>query len=130
VIGRAAGPASGGRALGVKACSTAAGDPDELVTLAQALEVGMLDRFERDTWSEIERQLTAADPELAAEMRTGQQRLARAGTRTWLRMMIALLVLLAVGLLVLGVPASAAAVAAVAASLWWLRGCRITPQEP
>jgi len=91
-----------------------------LVTLAQALEVGMLDRFERDTLSEIERQLTAADPELAAEMRTGQQRLARAGTRTWLRMMIALLVLLAVGLLVLGVPASAAAVAAVAASLWWL----------
>ncbi|HVI38007.1 MAG TPA: DUF3040 domain-containing protein [Gaiellales bacterium] len=90
----------------------------------------MLDRFERDTLSEIERQLTAADPELAAEMRTGQQRLARAGTRTWLRMMIALLVLLAVGLLVLGVPASAAAVAAVAASLWWLRGCRITPQEP
>jgi len=90
----------------------------------------MLDRFERDTLSEIERQLTAADPELAAEMRTGQQRLARAGTRTWLRMMIALLVLLAVGMLVLGMPASAAATAAVAASLWWLRGCRITPQEP
>ena len=90
----------------------------------------MLDRFERDTLSEIERQITAADPELAAEMRTGQQRLARAGTRTRLRMMIALLVLLAVALLVLGVPASASAVAAVAAGLWWLRGCRIIHQEP
>jgi hypothetical protein len=90
----------------------------------------MLDRFERDTLSEIERQITAADPELAAELRTGQQRLARAGTRTWLRMMIALLVLLAVVLLVLGVPASASAVAAVATGLWWLRGCRIIHQEP
>jgi hypothetical protein len=45
-------------------------------------------------------------------------------------MMIALLVLLAVALLVLGVPASASAVAAIAAGLWWLRGCRITHQEP
>src|SRR4051812_18080190 len=36
-IDTAIGPASGGRVLGVKACSTAAGDPDELVTLAQAL---------------------------------------------------------------------------------------------
>jgi len=90
----------------------------------------MLDRFERDTLSEIERQITAADPELAAHLRSGQQRLARTGTRTWLRMMIALLVLLAVALLVLGVPASASAVAAIAAGLWWLRGCRITHQEP
>jgi hypothetical protein len=90
----------------------------------------MLDRSERDTLSEIERQITAADPEFAAELRIGQQRLARAGTRTWLRMMIALLVLLAVVLLVLGVPASASAVATVAASLWWLRGCRIIHQEP
>jgi anti-sigma factor RsiW len=90
----------------------------------------MLNRFERDTLREIERQITAADPELAAAMRTGQQRLARAGTRTWLRTMVALLVLLAVGLLVLGVPASASAVVAVAAGLWWLRGCRITHQEP
>jgi hypothetical protein len=126
----AAGPGSGGRVLGVKACSTAAGDPDELLTLAKALEVGMLDRFERDTLNEIERQITAADPDLAAELRTGQQRLASAGTRTWLRMMIALLVLLAAALLVLGVPASASAVAAVAGGLWWLRGYRFTHQEP
>jgi uncharacterized membrane protein HdeD (DUF308 family) len=90
----------------------------------------MLNRFERDTLREIERQITAADPELAAAMRTGQQRLARAGTRTWLRMMVALLMLLAVGLLVLGVPASASVVAAVAAGLRWLRGGRITHQEP
>ena len=90
----------------------------------------MLDRFERDTLNEIERQITAADPELAAHLRSGQQRLARTGTRTWLRMMIALLVLLAVALLVLGVPASASAMAAIAAGLWWLRGCRITHQEP
>jgi hypothetical protein len=90
----------------------------------------MLDRFERDTLNEIERQITAADPRLAAHLRSGQQRLARTGTRTWLRMMIALLVLLAVALLVLGVPASASAVAAIAAGLWWLRGCRITHQEP
>jgi|tagenome__1003787_1003787.scaffolds.fasta_scaffold20512599_1 hypothetical protein len=90
----------------------------------------MLDRFERDTLREIERQISAADPELAAEMRTGQQRLVRAGNRTWLRMMIALLVLLAAVLLVLGVPASASTVAAVAAGLWWLRRFRITHQEP
>ena len=89
----------------------------------------MLDRFERDALSEIERQITAADPELAAELRTGQQRLTRAGTRTWLRMMIALLVLLAAALLVLGEPAGAAAVAAVAAGMWWLRGYRFTHQE-
>jgi Flp pilus assembly protein TadB len=101
-----------------------------LLTLAKALEVGMLDRFERDALREIERQITAADPELAAEMRTGQQRLARAGTRTWLRMMIALLVLLVAALLVLGVPASASAVAVVAAGLWWLRGYRFSHQEP
>jgi uncharacterized membrane protein YqaE (UPF0057 family) len=116
--------------LGVKACSTAAVDPEELLTLARALEVGMLDRFERDTLSEIERQITAADPQLAAKLRTGQQRLARAGTRTWLRMVIALLVPLAAVLLVLGVPASASAVAAVAAGLWWLRGYRFLHQEP
>jgi len=89
----------------------------------------MLDRFERDTLSEIERQITAADPQLAAKLRTGQQRLARAGTRTWLRM-IALLVPLAAALLVLGVPASAAAVAAVAPVLRWLRGYRFLHQEP
>ena len=90
----------------------------------------MLDRFERDTLSEIERQITAADPELAADLRTGQQRLARAGARTGLRTMIAILVLVAVVLRVLGVPASASGVAAVAAALWWLRGWRFTHQEP
>ena len=90
----------------------------------------MLDKSERDTLSEIERQVTAADPELAAHMRSGQRRLAGPGKRTGLRMMIALLVLVAVGLMVLGLPASAVAVAAVAAGMWRLRGCRIIHQEP
>jgi hypothetical protein len=92
------------------------------------LEVKMLDRFERDKLSEIERQITATDPQLAALLRGSQRLLPWAGTRTGLRMAIALLVLLTVVLLMLGVTGSALAVAAVAAGLWWLRGFRITHQ--
>ena len=89
----------------------------------------MLDRFERDTLSEIERHITAADPDLAAHLSGGQRRLARAGAQTGMRIMIALLVLLTPMLLVLGLPARALAVAAVAGGLWRLRGCRIKHQE-
>jgi hypothetical protein len=97
--------------------------------MARVPEVEMMDRFERDTLSEIERQITAADPQLAALLRGGQGRVARAGTRTGLRVTIALLMLLAVVLLTLGVTAGALTVAAVAGALWWLRGFRITHQE-
>jgi hypothetical protein len=90
------------------------------------LEVEMLDRFERDTLSEIELHFTAADPDLAARLRGGQRRLAGAGARTGLHVMIALLVLLTLMLLVLGLLAGALAVASVAGGLWRLRGCRIT----
>jgi Flp pilus assembly protein TadB len=86
------------------------------------MEAEMLDRDERDKLREIERQINGADPELAACLRHGQRRLPRASTRTrLLRVMIALLVLLTAVLLVLGLPAGALAVAAVAAVLWWLR---------
>jgi fatty acid desaturase len=88
----------------------------------------MLDRDERDRLREMERQITAADPELAARLRDGQRRLPRARTTTRLRVMIALLLLLTVVLLVLGLTAPALAVAAVAAGLWLLRGFRITHQ--
>ena len=90
----------------------------------------MLDKSERDTLSEIERRVTAADPELAARMPSGQRRLAGTGNRTGLRIMVALLALLAGALMVLELPASAVAVAAVAAGMWRLRGCRIIHQEP
>jgi hypothetical protein len=97
--------------------------------MAWVLEVEMLDRFERDTLREIERQITAVDPQLAALLRGGQRRVAGTGTRTGLRVTIALLMLLVVVLLTLGVTAGALAVAAVAGALWCLRGFRITHQE-
>jgi Protein of unknown function (DUF3040) len=90
----------------------------------------MLNRFERDTLSGIERHIAAADPGLAAYLRGGQRRLARAGTRTGLRITIALLALLTLMLLVLGLPAGALLVAAVAGALWRLRRFRITHQDP
>lgn len=65
----------------------------------------MLDRDERDKLREIERQINAADPELAAYLRDGQRRRPRASTRIrLLRVMIALLVLFTAVLLVLGLP--------------------------
>jgi Flp pilus assembly protein TadB len=78
----------------------------------------MLDKDERDALHEIERQITAADPHLAALLR-GERGIARTATRTCLRAALALLVVLVVALLVLGLPASALAVAGVAAGLWW-----------
>jgi hypothetical protein len=82
----------------------------------------MLDRDERDKLREIERQINAADPELAAYLRDGQRRRPRASTRIrLLRVMIALLVLFTAVLLVLGLPTGGLAAAAVAAGLWWLR---------
>lgn len=92
----------------------------------------MLDRFERDTLRGIEQRITAADPELAALLRSAERRLPRARRRrrrTGLRVLIALLMLLTVGLLVLGLPASALLAATVAAVLWPLREFRITHLE-
>jgi Flp pilus assembly protein TadB len=83
------------------------------------VEVEMLDRDEREALREIERRIAAADPDLAAMLR-GERSLSRAGTRSCLRAALGLLVLLVVGLLVLGLPASALAVAAVAAGLGWM----------
>lgn len=85
----------------------------------------MLDKDERDALREIEREITAADPDLAALLR-GERSLARAATRTCLRAGLALLVLLVVVLLALGLPASALAVAAVTAGLWWRWGHHVT----
>jgi Protein of unknown function (DUF3040) len=96
--------------------------------MATVLEVEMLDGFERDSLREIERQIAAADPQLAAFLRGDQRRVAGSGTRTGLRTTIALLMLLVVALLTLGVTAGALAVAAVAGALWRLRGFRITHQ--
>jgi Flp pilus assembly protein TadB len=89
------------------------------------VEVEMLDKDEREALREIERQITAADPDLAALLR-GERSVARAATRTCLRVAFALLVLLVVVLLVLGLPGSALAVAAVAAGLWWKWGHHVT----
>jgi hypothetical protein len=82
----------------------------------------MLDRFERDKLREIEHQISAADPELAAFLRGAQGRLPRPRSRIGLRVLVALLVLLTAGLLVLGLLASALVVSTVAAVLWRWRG--------
>ena len=79
----------------------------------------MLDKDEREALREIERQMTAADPDLAGLLR-GQRGLGRRATRVCLRGALALLVLLTVALLFLGLPASALATAAVTAWLWWM----------
>jgi hypothetical protein len=92
----------------------------------------MLNRFERDTLKEIERQITAADPELATRLRCAKHRLPRVRRRrrrTSARALIKLLVVLTAGLLVLGLLACAVLVAAFAAVLWRLREFRITHQE-
>lgn len=78
----------------------------------------MLDKDERNALREIERQIAAADPDLAALLR-GERGVARTATQTCLRGALALLVLLTVALLLLGLPASALATAAVTAGLWW-----------
>jgi hypothetical protein len=82
------------------------------------VEVEMLDRDEREALREIELRIAAADPDLAALLR-GERSILRTGTRTCLRAVLGLLVLLVVALLALGLPASALAVAAVAAALGW-----------
>jgi hypothetical protein len=80
----------------------------------------MLDRDERDKLNEIERQIDATDPDLAAVLRDGQRRLSRVGSRTRLLVIIAL-ALLEFGALGLGLGLVAVGVAAVAACWWWLR---------
>ena len=82
----------------------------------------MLNRDEQDTLRQIELNLAAADPGFAALLRNGQRRLPRSRRRTLVRRApIALLLLLAYGLLVLGLPSSALAVTALAAAMWVLR---------
>lgn len=78
----------------------------------------MLDRDERQALQEIERQIAAADPDLAALLR-GERSLAGTATRNCLRAVLLLLVLLVVGLLALGLPAGALAVTGVTAGLGW-----------
>jgi len=89
----------------------------------------MLDRYERDKLWVIESQIAAADPEFAAVLRGDQRHLPRTVTRTGLRTMLGLLVILAGGLLVLGLPVYSLAMAAFAAVLWWLRGCTLTSSK-
>jgi hypothetical protein len=79
----------------------------------------MLDKDERETLSVIERQISAADPDLAALLR-GERSLPGTAKRSCMRAALGLLVLLTVTLMALGLPASALAVAAVAAGLWWM----------
>jgi hypothetical protein len=80
-------------------------------------EVEMLDKDERETLRVIERQISAADPDLAALLR-GERGLPGTAKRTCMRAALGLLVLLTVMLLALGLPAGALAVAAVTAGLW------------
>jgi Flp pilus assembly protein TadB len=79
----------------------------------------MLDKDERETLRVIERQISAADPDLAALLR-GERSLPGTATRAWMRAALGLLVVLTVMLLLLGLPAGALAVAAVTAGLWWM----------
>jgi Protein of unknown function (DUF3040) len=81
----------------------------------------MLNRDEHDTLRQIELNLAAADPGFAALLRTGQRRLSRSRRRKLVQRAIALLLLLAYGLLVLGLTSSALAVMALAAGMWVLR---------
>ena len=80
----------------------------------------MLHRDEREALREIERRMSAADPDLAALLRDGRS---RAG-RTCQRAVLALLAQLVLVLLVLGLPASSLVVAVTGAWLWWLWGYR------
>jgi fatty acid desaturase len=88
----------------------------------------MLNEYERRTLGEVEREIAAADPMFAAMMRDAQQRLERPAVRPHRDAVIALLVLLAVGLLLLG-SLSALVVAALAGALWGLRGYRIVDHD-
>ena len=82
----------------------------------------MLNRDEHDTLRQIELNMAAADPGFAALLRTGQRRLPRSRRRRLLqRAPIVLLLLLTYVLLVLGLPSSALAVAAIPAGIWVLR---------
>lgn len=79
----------------------------------------MLERHERDALGEIERQITATDPAFAARLRAGGRRFR---TTYCLRVtLVILLALLAVALLMLGLPGTAAVLVAIAAAVWRLR---------
>ena len=81
----------------------------------------MLDKDEREALREIERRMSAADPDLAALLRDGRGRTGRACQRA----VLVLLALLVPALLVLGLPASSLVVAGTGAWLWWIWGYRL-----
>jgi hypothetical protein len=88
----------------------------------------MLERHERDTLGEIERQITATDPGFAARLRAGGRRFPRTAYRLRVALVI-LLALLAVALLMLALPGKAAALVAVAAAVWRLRRWSVAVME-
>ena len=101
-----------------------------MATESCGMGVEMLGRDERDALREIECRTAAADPELAALLRKGQRRLQKPSGRMRLRLLVALLLLLAVALLVLGLPADALLMGALAAGRWCLRRWSFAPLEP
>jgi Protein of unknown function (DUF3040) len=88
----------------------------------------MLERHERNTLGEIERQIAATDPGFAARLRAGGRRFPRTTYRLRVALVI-LLALLAVAFVVLGLPGIAAALVAVAAAVWRLRRWRVAIME-
>lgn len=96
----------------------------ELVTFKiVSREVNVLNDYERRTLHEVERDIGATDPELAAFLHDGQRRLPHTLSNLGYDATMVLLTLLFV-LLLLRLPASALVVAALAGGLWWLRGQR------
>ncbi|TQM45532.1 DUF3040 domain-containing protein [Pseudonocardia cypriaca] len=81
----------------------------------------MLDKDEREALREIERRMSAADPDLAALLSSGRTRTRRRCQRT----VLGLLAVLVVVLLVLGLPGCAFVVAGTGAGLWWAWGYRL-----
>jgi hypothetical protein len=93
------------------------------------LEAEMLNRDEQDTLRQIELNMAAADPRFASLLRNGQRRLHRSRHRKlWRHAGIALFLLLAYALLMLGLPSSALALGVLAATGWWLRRWPIAHQ--
>src|SRR5690349_15519782 len=88
----------------------------------------MLDRDEHDKLSQIEVDVAATDPAFAMRLRKGQRRLSSRRRRFVGHTVLALLVLLTYVVLVLGLPSSALALAALAMAVWWLRRWPIRPQ--
>jgi hypothetical protein len=86
----------------------------------------MVNEYGRKKSQAVELQATAADHAFASFLRYGQQQLGAAARSRYIGILLALL---AVVLLVLGLPASALPVAALGGWLWWLRGRGIIREE-